>query len=78
MDYKSKIGFGISSSQNFICSTRGISSKMFSKPELSANTWYHFVIVAPNGADDTARQLYINGIEQTPISSSSYWTYNID
>ena len=78
MDYKSKIGFGIGSSQNFICSTRGISSKMFSKPELSANTWYHFVIVAPNGADDTARQLYMNGIEQTSVSSSSYWTYNIN
>jgi hypothetical protein len=39
-----------------------------------ANTWYHFVIVCPNGASDVARKLYINGVEQTVTSNSNVWT----
>ena len=78
MDYKSKIGFGIYSG-GLLCSSNAVSSKAFIKANIVANQWYHFVIVNPDNINtSTNRKLYINGVEQTPTSNTSNWTYELD
>lgn len=77
VDYKSKTGLGLMST-GILCSSCGLSSYTFSKSNIVANVWYHFVIVCPNGPADTARKLYINGVEQTATSSTSNWTHALD
>jgi hypothetical protein len=80
VDYKSKIGFGLMST-GILCSTSGISTHTFSKSNIVANTWYHFVIVNTGTTSTSAiRDLYINGVKQTETtsSSSSNWTYSLD
>ena len=75
VDNGSGIGLGLYSG-GILCSTSGAgSSYAFSKANLVANTWYHFVVVK-TGA--TTRKLYINGVEQTANSSSSNWSYSVD
>lgn len=74
VDYKSKIGLGLMST-GILCSTNNLNTKTFNKSNIIANTWYHFVIVNP---DNTNRDLYINGVKQTPTSNTSYWTYTSD
>ena len=34
--------------------------------------------MSPNGATNTTRKLYINGVEQTATSNTSQWSYTID
>ncbi len=77
MDYKSRIGFGLMST-GILCGSVSGSYYTFSKANIQANKWYHFVIVSPNGATNTTRKLYINGVEQTATSNTSQWTYTID
>lgn len=78
IDYKSKTGLGLMST-GILCSSCGLMSSSFSKATIVANTWYHFVVVCPNGSANAIRQLYINGVEQTAISSTSNnWSYTID
>ena len=78
LDAKSHIGLGLMST-GILCITSGLGSgNTFSKANLVANTWYHFVVVNPGGTTDIPRKLYINGIEQTATSSTSNWTYSID
>ena len=62
-----------------LCGTSGIGNfKTFSKTSLVANEWYHFVIVNPGDATSLDRKLYINGVEQTAITSTSNWSYGVD
>jgi len=68
VDYKSKTGLGLMST-GILCSSSGLQSYTFSKSNIVANTWYHFVIVCPNGSSNAARNLYINGIKQTATSN---------
>ncbi len=77
MDYKSRIGFGLMST-GILCGSVSGSYYTFSKANIQANKWYHFVIVSPNGATNTTRKLYINGVEQTATSNTSQWSYTID
>lgn len=77
VDYKSKTGLGLMST-GILCSSSGLQSYTFSKSNIVANTWYHFVIVCPNGSSNAARNLYINGIKQTATSNQSNWSYAID
>lgn len=77
MDYKSRIGFGLMST-GILCGSVSGPYYTFSKSSIVANTWYHFVIVSPSGATNTARKLYINGVEQTATSNTSNWSYGID
>ena len=78
LDGKSHIGLGLYSG-GILCITSGLSNaNAFSKSNLVANTWYHFVIVNTGDSSSSARKLYINGVEQTASSSSSNWTYGID
>ena len=77
VDYASKTGCGLVST-GILCSSCGLSSKIFSKSGIVANVWYHFVIVCPEGSTNTARQLYINGVEQTATSNTSNWTFAIN
>lgn len=77
VDYKSKTGLGLMST-GILCSSCGLNSYVFSKSSIVANTWYHFVVVSPNGAADATRKLYINGVEQTATSNTSNWSYTID
>lgn len=78
LDAKSHIGLGLMST-GILCITSGLGSgNTFSKANLVANTWYHFVVVNPGGTTDIPRKLYINGIEQTATSNTSNWTYSID
>lgn len=76
VDQKSKTGLGLASSGIIVNTNQ--TGHTFSKSSLIANTWYHFVIVSPNGSSNATRQLYINGTEQTALSSTSSWTYTID
>lgn len=78
VDYKSRTGFGLMSS-GMLCSSGGINSKTFSKANITVNTWYHVVIVNPDGLNtSTNRDLYINGVKQTALTSTSNWTFGID
>lgn len=78
VDQTSKMGFGLTSS-SIICSSNGVSAKTFSKEKLTANKWNHFVIVnTGTSPTSTNRDLYINGVKQTPTSASDYWTFNIN
>lgn len=77
VDYKSKTGLGLMS-KGILCSSCGLNSYTFNKSSIIANTQYHFVIINPNGADDSTRKLYINGVEQVATSNTSNWTYAID
>ena len=78
LDYKSRIGFGLASN-GIIPGVYTGNYNTFDKSVLSANTWYHFVIVN-TGTDYTSldRKLYINGVEQTATSNVNHWTYSID
>ncbi len=75
VDQKSKMGLGLMST-GILCSSNSVSTYTFSKSGIVANTWYHFVIVN-TGTSPTAttRDLYINGVKQTPTSSTSNWTF---
>lgn len=78
IDQKSKIGFGLTSN-GILCSSAGVTSTYYQKSLLSANTWYHFVIVNPDTSPtSTTRDLYINGVKQSPYSGTSNWTYSLD
>lgn len=77
VDGKSKTGFGLAS-KGIICSSNSITTYTFNKSNLVANTWYHFVIVCPNGGSNASRKLYINGVEQTATSNQDYWVYSLD
>ena len=77
MDYKSRIGFGLMST-GILCGSVANTYKTFSKSNIVANTWYHFVIVNPGTVTGTDRKLYINGVEQTATTNTSVWTYALD
>ena len=77
VDGKSKTGFGLASN-GIICSSNSVYSYTFNKSNLVANTWYHFVVVCPNGGSNSARKLYINGVEQTATSNQNYWSYSTE
>ena len=77
MDYKSRIGFGLMST-GILCGSVANTYKTFSKDNLVANTWYHFVIVNPGAATGTDRKLYINGVEQTAKTTVSVWSYSLN
>ena len=78
VDQKSRIGFGLTSN-GILCSSNGVASTYYQKSLLSANTWYHFVIVnTGDSPTSTTRDLYINGIKQPLYSGSSNWTYSLD
>lgn len=78
IDQKSKIGFGLTSN-GILCSSAGVTSTYYKKSLLSANTWYHFVIVNPNTSPtSTTRDLYINGVKQSLYSGASNWSYSLD
>lgn len=77
VDYKSKTGLGLMSA-GILCSSSSLNSYTFSKANIVANTWYHFVIVCPSGSSNAARDLYINGVKQTATTSQSNWSYAID
>ena len=75
VDYGSGMGLGLMNT-GILCSTSGAgSSYTFSKANLVANTWYHFVIVKTG---TTTRKLYINGVEQTATSNTSNWSYSVN
>ncbi len=75
VDNGSGIGLGLMST-GILCSTsKAGNSYTFSKANLVANTWYHFVVVK-TGA--TTRKLYINGVEQTATTNTSNWTYSVN
>ena len=75
VDNGSGIGLGLMST-GILCSTsKAGNSYTFSKANLVANTWYHFVIVKTG---TTTRKLYINGVEQTATSNVSNWTYSVN
>ena len=76
VDNKSCTGLGLMSTG--ILTSSQITSQIFDKSSIVANTWYHFVIVCPNGPADSARELYINGVKQTASSSTSNWSFSID
>lgn len=75
VDNGSQMGLGLMST-GILCSTSGAgNSYTFSKSSLVANTWYHFVVVETG---TTTRKLYINGVEQSPTSNTSNWTYSVN
>ena len=77
VDYKSKLGLGLMST-GILCGTSGVGSfYTYSKSSIVANKWYHFVIVNNGEVTGTARKLYIDGVEQTPTSNTSNWTYGV-
>jgi len=78
VDQKSKIGFGLTST-GILCSSAGVTTTYYQKSLLSANTWYHFVIVnTGTEPTSTTRDLYINGVKQTLYTGSSNWVYSLD
>ena len=78
LDGKSHLGLGLMST-GILCGTSGPGNyKTFSKANIVANTWYHFVVINSGGTTSTDRKLYINGVEQTATSNTSNWTYGID
>ena len=75
VDNGSGIGLGLMST-GILCSTsKAGNSYTFSKANLVANTWYHFVVVKTG---TTTRKLYINGVEQTATSNTSNWSYSVN
>lgn len=78
VDYKSKLGLGLVSN-GILCGTQGPGNyKIYSRNNLVANVWYHFVVINEGDATSTTRKLYINGIEQTPLTTTNVWNYTID
>jgi hypothetical protein len=78
VDQKSKIGFGLMST-GILCSTNSVNTKTFPKTSIVANQWYHFAIVNTSSTPTaTTRDLYINGVKQTPTTSTTNWTYALD
>lgn len=77
VDYKSKLGLGLMST-GILCGTSGVGSfYTYSKSGIVANKWYHFVVVNNGEVTGTARKLYIDGVEQTPTSNTSNWSYRV-
>jgi len=65
-------------STGILCGTSGVGNfYTYSKSSIVANKWYHFVIVNNGEVTGTARKLYIDGVEQTPTSNTSNWTYGV-
>ena len=78
LDKKSYIGFGLTSN-GILCGVQGPGSfALFSRSNLVADTWYHFVVVNNGALDGLSRKLYINGVEQSTISGGSNWTFALD
>ena len=78
LDYQSKLGLGLMST-GILCGTSGPGNYYtFSKSGIVANTWYHFVVVNDGEVTGTSRKLYINGVEQTPTTNKSNWSYEIN
>ena len=76
-DQKSKIGFGINE-EGIICSTNGVSTNIFDSSVILTGMWYHIVIVnTGNTPTSTTRDLYINGIKQTPLSTTNYLSFDL-
>lgn len=77
-DYKSKLAFGLGTN-GIICSSQPLFTKEFQTPTLVADTWYHIVVVnTGDSSASTNRELYINGVKQTQLSSTNYWTFPND
>ena len=76
VDQASKTGLGLMSSGILVNTNQ--TGNTFSKSSIVANTWYHFVIVSPNGSSNATRKFYVNGVEQTATSSTSSWTYSLN
>ena len=76
VDNGSKIGLGLySGGILLVTSGAGGNGYAYPKTNLTANTWYHFVIISTG---TTTRDLYINGIKQTKNSNTSNWSYSIN
>ena len=77
-DNKSRLAFGLYTS-GIICSTQPLYTKQFEIPTLSADTWYHIAVINTGDSNtSTERELYINGIKQTQLSSNNYWNFTND
>lgn len=75
IDNNRYIGLGLlsSSAAGRLCCSSRVNSSCYPANNLVANTWYHFVIVCPNGATQGERTLYINGELQTAASNVNNW-----
>lgn len=76
VDQASKTGLGLMSTGILVNTNQ--TGNVFNKSGIVANTWYHFVIVSPNGSSNAIRQLYINGVAQTAKSNTSSWSYTLN
>lgn len=75
VDNKSRLAFGVYAS-GLICSV-STSTKIFSKSGLSPDTWYHIVVVNEGDAPSYGtRTLYINGVKQSMLSTTNYWSHS--
>lgn len=75
VDNGTKTGFGLMSTGILLSTSAAGKSNTYSKSSLVVNKWYHFVILVTG---PTARDLYINGVKQTPTSNTSEWTYSVN
>ena len=78
LDYKSKLALCLDT-YGIVCSTAGAgNSYRYSRASLTTNTWYHFVVINPEGNTSTTRQLYINGVPQTALTTKNSFSFTTD
>lgn len=75
-DAKSKLAFGIVSAGDILVSCNGGYTKKYPNSVITANVWQHIVIV--RGEDIANTDLYVNGVKQTPGTSTDFWTHTSD
>ena len=75
-DAKSKLAFGIVSSGDILVSCNSGATKKYPNSVIAANVWQHIVIV--RGEDIANTDLYVNGVKQTPGTSTDFWTHTSD
>lgn len=81
VDYKSKLGFCIGRSNYFTTSVGGTDyySARYSTTPITVDNWHHIVVVN-TGTSYTSmtRNVYIDGVLQTPLTTTDYWNYDVD
>ena len=73
-DYNSQLCFGLESNDHFNTMTTSARGTTFAKSAIVQDVWNHVVVIKTG---DTTRKLYVNGIEQTGVSTN-FWTHNVD
>jgi hypothetical protein len=82
VDQKSKLCLAIGKTSAYFstsCGGSSYASARYSAANLTLNEWHHIVVVN-TGTSYTSmtRNVYIDGVLQTPLTTTDYWNYDVD